>query len=208
MSQVSYLRNNMNKPVFIDFGCGPNMSYSIKYKSNGYYIIIIEKSEKNLYENSNMDCSDIEWFKMIADEIFFFDITDLSNTVSYKADVWKCTSVLEHVDSHDIDSFLTGIKNNCKDKSEGIIHIDLTDHYGGFEHRIAPENYNHFIKNFYQEKEWYEIIEKHFTIRTWRKSFWYTNTEEKRFYQVLGTKNKDVISNSENCIAVDFTVYT
>ena len=67
----------MNKPVFIDFGCGPNMSYSIKYKSNGYYIIIIEKSEKNLYENSNMDCSDIEWFKMIADEIFFFDITDL-----------------------------------------------------------------------------------------------------------------------------------
>ena len=208
MSQVSYLRNNMNKPVFIDFGCGPNMSYSIKYKSNGYYIIIIEKSEKNLYENSNMNCSDIEWFKMIADEIFFFDITDLSNTVSYKADVWKCTSVLEHVDSHDIDSFLTGIKNNCKDKSEGIIHIDLTDHYGGFEHRIAPENYNHFIKNFYQEKEWYEIIEKHFTIRTWRKSFWYTNTEEKRFYQVLGTKNKDVISNSENCIAVDFTVYT
>ena len=208
MSQVSYLRNNMNKPVFIDFGCGPNMSYSIKYKSNGYYIIIIEKSEKNLYENSNMNCSDIEWFKMIADEIFFFDITDLSNTVSYKADVWKCTSVLEHVDSHDIDSFLTGIKNNCKDKSEGIIHIDLTGHYGGFEHRIAPENYNHFIKNFYQEKEWYEIIEKHFTIRTWRKSFWYTNTEEKRFYQVLGTKNKDVISNSENCIAVDFTVYT
>ena len=22
-----------------------------------------------------MNCSDIEWFKMIADEIFFFDIT-------------------------------------------------------------------------------------------------------------------------------------
>ena len=207
MSQVSYLRNNMNKPVFIDFGCGPNMSYSIKYKSNGYYIIIIEKSEKNLYENSNMNCSDIEWFKMIADEIFFFDITDLSNTVSYKADVWKCTSVLEHVDSHDIDSFLTGIKNNCKDKSKGLIHIDLTDHFGGFKHRTTPEEYNHFIKNFYQEKEWYEIIEKHFTIRTWRKSFWYTNTEEKRFYQVLGTKNKDIIANSENCIAVDFRVY-
>ena len=83
----------------------------------------------------------------------------------------------------------------------------MTDHYGGFEHRIAPENYNHFIKNFYQEKEWYEIIEKHFTIRTWRKSFWYTNTEEKRFYQVLGTKNKDIIANSENCMPVDFTVY-
>ncbi len=207
MSQVSYLRNSMNKPVFIDFGCGPNMSYSIKYKSKGYYIVIIEKSEEYLYENSDMDHADIEWFKMIADEIFFFDITDLSNTVSYKADVWKCTSVLEHVDSHDIDSFLTGIKNNCKDKSEGIIHIDLTDHCGGFEHRITPDNYNHFIKNFYQEKEWYEIIEKHFTIRTWRKSFWYTNTEEKRFYQVLGTKNKDVIANSENCIAVDFSVY-
>ena len=73
------------------------MSYSIKYKSKGYYIVIIERSEEYLYENSDMDHADIEWFKMIADEIFFFDITDLSNTVSYKADVWKCTSVLEHV---------------------------------------------------------------------------------------------------------------
>ena len=54
----------MNKPVFIDFGCGPNMSYSIKYKSKGYYIVIIERSEEYLYENSDMVHADIEWFKM------------------------------------------------------------------------------------------------------------------------------------------------
>ena len=60
----------MNKPGFIDFGCGPNMSYSIKYKSKGYYVVIIERSEEYLYENSDMSRADIEWFKMIADEIF------------------------------------------------------------------------------------------------------------------------------------------
>ena len=59
MSQVSYLRNSMNKPVFIDFGCGPNMSYSIKYKSKGYYVVIIERSEEYLYENSDMSRADI-----------------------------------------------------------------------------------------------------------------------------------------------------
>jgi hypothetical protein len=206
------MRNNMNKPVFIDFGCGPNMSYSIKYKLNGYYIVIIEKSEEYLYENLDMGPPDIEWFKMIADEISFFDITDSSKSVMNKADVWNCSSVLEHVDPHDIDPFLTGLKNNCKDKSEGLIHIDLTDHFGGFKHRTTPEEYNHFIKNFYQEKEWYEIIEKHFTIKAWHKLFWYEdspdNSPDKKYYHIFGTKNKDMIVNSENCMAVDFTVYT
>ena len=69
MSQVSYLKNNMNKPVFVDFGCGPNLQVAIEYKKKGYYIIIIERSEKDLYNHSDMDHPDMEWFKIIADEI-------------------------------------------------------------------------------------------------------------------------------------------
>ena len=120
--------------------------------------------------------------------------------------MWNCSSVLEHVDPMDIDPFLTGLKNNCKDKSEGLIHIDLTDHFGDFKHRTTPENYSHFIKNFYQEKEWYEIIEKHFTIKAWRKLFWYEGNLDKKYYQVSGAKNKNVILNSGNCVAVNFSV--
>ena len=232
MSQVSYLKNNMNKPVFVDFGCGPNLQVAIEYKKKGYYIIIVERSEKDLYNHSDMDHPDMEWFKIIADEIFFFDITDLSKTITHKADAWLCSAVLEHIKSDNIDLFLKGMKNHCKKNSQGLIYIDLTDHHGGFNHRVNPENYK-FIKNSHEEKEWYEIIEKYFTIETWHKLFWnqnkdYMNMKEKLetyvapdilgfdkmydvdgngYYTVLGSENKEEIFNCGNCIGLDFNVF-
>ena len=213
----------MNKPVFVDFGCGPNLQVAIEYKKKGYYIIIIERSEKDLYNHSDMDHPDMEWFKIIADEIFFFDITDLSKTITHKADAWLCSAVLEHIKLDDIDLFLKGIKNHCKKNSHGVIYIDLTDHHGGFNHRVNPENYN-FIKNSHEEKEWYEIIEKYFTIETWHKLFWHQNIESEDFkphvmydangdeylsdyYTVLGSENKEEIFNCGNCIGLDFNVF-
>jgi len=139
---------------------------------------------------------------------------------------------LEHIKSDDIDLFLKGIKNHCKKNSHGVIYIDLTDHHGGFNHRVNPENYK-FIKNSHEEKEWYDIIEKYFTIETWHKLFWnqnkdYMNMKEKLetyvapdilgfdkmydvdgngYYTVLGSENKEEIFNCGNCIGLDFNVF-
>ena len=86
------------------------------------------------------------------------------------------------------------MKNHCKKNSQGLIHIDLTDHYGGFNHRVNPENYN-FIKNLHEEKEWYEIIEKYFTIETWHKLFWHQNIESEDFKpHVMYDANGDELS--------------
>ena len=99
----------------------------------------------------------------------------------------------------------------------------MTDHHGGFNHRVNPENYN-FIKNLHEEKEWYEIIEKYFTIETWHKLFWHQNIESEDFkphvmydangdeylsdyYTVLGSENKEEIFNCGNCIGLDFNVF-
>ena len=44
----------MNKPIFIDFGCGPNTKHLIRYRKKGYYVISVDRSEQDLYENSDM----------------------------------------------------------------------------------------------------------------------------------------------------------
>lgn len=193
----------MDKQVFIDFGCGPNMSQAIKFKENGYYVILVEKSEQDLYENTHIN--DIEYYKVVADEIFFFDITDVSRRTTYLADVWNCGAVLEHVEPNQIDPFLLGIKNNCKNESQGVINIDLTDHFGGFDHRDNPDNYN-FIKNLYEEKEWYYIIEKHFSIQKWSKDF-KADALKNGLFTMIGPKKKFQIVNSGDCIGVGFNVF-
>ena len=35
-------------------------------------------------------------------------------TITYKADAWLCSAVLEHIKLDDIDLFLKGMKNHCK----------------------------------------------------------------------------------------------
>ena len=155
----------MDKPVFVDFGCGPNVKQLLKYRKKGYYVIMVDRSEEDLYENT--DIQDIEYYKLIADEISFFDITDISKRTTYKADVWNCAAVLEHIEPDQVDLFLTGIKNTCKKGSRGSMYIDLTDHFGGFDHRVNPEKYSHFIKIIYTESDWFDSIEKHFQIKKW-----------------------------------------
>ena len=194
----------MNKPIFIDFGCGPKTKHLIRYRKKGYYVISVDRSEQDLYENS--DIKDISYYELVSDEISFFDITDLSKKTNYPADVWNCGAVMEHIEPNQIDPFLYGIKNNCKKGSRGVIYIDLTDHFGGFDHRVNPEKYNHFIKNAYEEIEWFDIIGRHFEIEEWWRRF-KSNISSEGFVTIRGPKNKFQISNSGNCIALSFYVF-
>ena len=50
----------MNKPIFIDFGCGPNTKHLIRYRKKGYYVISVDRSEQDLYENT--DIKDISYY--------------------------------------------------------------------------------------------------------------------------------------------------
>ena len=94
----------MNKPIFIDFGCGPNTKHLIRYRKKGYYVISVDRSEQDLYENT--DIKDISYYELVSDEISFFDITDLSKKTNYPADVWNCGAVMEHIEPDQIDPFL------------------------------------------------------------------------------------------------------
>lgn len=161
----------MNKKVFIDFGSGPKMEMAIKFKLDGFYVTIVNKRVSELFRNIGK-MRDMEYYKMIADEICNFDLSDLNNKCKYKADAWHCGAVLEHVELENIDNFLQNIRNNSKDKFYGTLNIDLTDHVGGFKHYENPSKYfDEGIRNTLKHDEWYNIINKHFTIKKYNKQY-------------------------------------
>jgi hypothetical protein len=161
--------------VFIDFGCGPNMSQCIKYKSKNFYVIAVNKTQEDFFRNMKKKV-DLEYYKLICDELNTFDLSDLSNKCTYKADRWHCGAVLEHVEEDKIKNFLINIGNNIKEKSIGTLNIDLTDHFGGFNHYRDLSKYS-FIKNTLREEEWYDIIENHFHIDLYEKQYLAENNE-------------------------------
>lgn len=164
----------MNKKVFIDFGSGPIMDMAIKFKLEGFYVTIVNKRVSELFRNIGK-MRDMEYYKMIADEICNFDLSDLNNKCKYKADVWHCGAVMEHVELEKIDNFLQNIRNNSKDKFYGTMNIDLSDHFGGFNHYQNLSEYSH-VKNTLKHDEWYDIIDKHFTIKEYSKQYRINNS--------------------------------
>lgn len=155
----------MDKKVFIDFGSGSKLKNCMRFYLKDYYVIAVNQYEKDLIEYAETFPS-IEY----CDELLFFDLSDLSNVCTYKADAWNCSAVLEHVEEHKIENFLTNINNNTKDISEGRIQIDLTDHEGGFKHYEYPSQYS-FIKNTLKENDWNDLIKKHFNIVKQKKRY-------------------------------------
>ena len=68
----------MSKKVFIDFGSGPKVDKLIQYRNEGYYTISVNKSDIELYLNKGKG-RDIEYYKLVTDEMFFFDFSNLNN---------------------------------------------------------------------------------------------------------------------------------
>ena len=158
--------------LFIDFGSGPNVSSLIHYKELDYYTISVNKSEREIYVNQK-ERRDIEYFKLVTDEMFFFDFSDLNNKCNnHKADDWHCGAVLEHVEPEKIDGFLQNMLNHSKKDFKGNLNIDLTDHEGGFLHYEDFKNPRwSYIKNTLKRDEWYEKIRKYFYISSYKEAF-------------------------------------
>ena len=158
--------------LFIDFGSGPNVSNLIHYKELDYYTISVNKSEREIYVNQK-ERRDIEYFKLVTDEMFFFDFSDLNNKCNnHKADDWHCGAVLEHVEPEKIDGFLQNMLNHSKKDFKGNLNIDLTDHEGGFLHYEDFKNPRwSYIKNTLKRDEWYEKIRKYFYISSYKEAF-------------------------------------
>ena len=143
--------------VFIDFGSGDNFGRLMYHRFNGFYTIAINQEE---YEK--MDSED---WKLIVDETHIGKFSDEFDIP--KADVWQCTSVLEHMLEDEIDKELEGLKRKIKKTSSGFIHIDLTDHQGGFRHYVEEDyakNYPQWYLNRIKQDEWNRIIDKHFYV--------------------------------------------
>ena len=145
----------MVNKVFIDFGSGDNFSQMKKAKLRGLYTIAINQEEYELMES--------EHWKLIVDETHIGKISDEFNIP--KADEWICGSVLEHMLEDEIHKELQGLKKKIKRTSTGQIHIDLTDHVGGFRHHIEEDygrHYPAFYLNRIRANAWTQIIRKYF----------------------------------------------
>ena len=145
----------MVNKVFIDFGSGDNFSQMKKAKLRGLYTIAINQEEYELMES--------EHWKLIVDETHIGKISGEFNIP--KADEWVCGSVLEHMLEDEIHKELQGLKKKIKRTSTGQIHIDLTDHVGGFRHHIEEDYGRHypvFYLNRIRANAWTQIIRKYF----------------------------------------------
>ncbi|SVB67236.1 uncharacterized protein METZ01_LOCUS220090 [marine metagenome] len=146
-----------NKKVFIDFGPGDMLKYLKKARFQGFYTIAINQEE---YEEMNS-----EYWKLIVDETHIGKFSDEFDIP--KADLWHCTSVLEHMKEDEIHKELQGLKRKIKKTSSGKIHIDLTDHEGGFRHYEEEDfgrTYPVFYLNRIKHDEWWGILNKYFYI--------------------------------------------
>ena len=148
----------MSNKIFIDFGSGDNFSQMKKAKLRGLYTIAINQEGPDKYT-----FMESEHWKLIVDETHIGKISDEFNIP--KADEWICGSVLEHMLEDEIHKELQGLKKKIKHTSTGQIHIDLTDHAGGFRHYIEEDygkRYPVFYLNRIRENAWTQIIRKYF----------------------------------------------
>ena len=126
-----------------------------KAKLRGLYTIAINQEEYELMES--------EHWKLIVDETHIGKISGEFNIP--KADEWVCGSVLEHMLEDEVHKELQGLKKKIKRTSIGQIHIDLTDHVGGFRHYIEEDygrHYPAFYLNRIRANAWTQIIRKYF----------------------------------------------
>ena len=145
----------MVNKVFIDFGSGDNFSQMKRAKLRGLYTIAINQEKYSFMKD--------EHWKLIVDETHIGKISGEFNIP--KADEWVCGSVLEHMLEDEIHKELQGLKKKIKRTSIGQIHIDLTDHVGGFRHYIEEDygrHYPAFYLNRIRANAWTQIIRKYF----------------------------------------------
>ena len=145
----------MSDKIFIDFGSGDNFSQMKKAKLRGLYTIAINQEKYSFMKD--------EHWKLIVDETHIGKISGEFNIP--KADEWVCGSVLEHMLEDEIHKELQGLKKKIKHTSTGQIHIDLTDHVGGFRHYIEEDygrHYPAFYLNRIRANAWTQIIRKYF----------------------------------------------
>ena len=80
-------------------------------------------SEKELEQIKNSDFID----EFIHESV----CTDWPNAPLF--DNWECCSVMEHVKADEAQLFIEKLHSKVAKGSEGWVHIDLSDHYGGTE---------------------------------------------------------------------------
>ena len=145
----------MSDKIFIDFGSGDNFSQMKRAKLRGLYTIAINQEKYSFMKD--------EHWKLIVDETHIGKISGEFNIP--KADEWVCGSVLEHMLEDEVHKELQGLKKKIKRTSIGQIHIDLTDHVGGFRHYIEEDygrHYPAFYLNRIRANAWTQIIRKYF----------------------------------------------
>ena len=154
----------MKQKVFIEFGVGNDFK-DIKEKAlYDYYTITIDKrpASKNYKKNSDF----VDQY-IIGDWNDDYDIP--------KADEWCCISCFEHILPEEIDKSINGIIKKIKHDSIGKIHVDLTDHLGGFNHYddqlYKEKKYNSRYVNRIKYNEWKNIFCKYFTFKEYSHYF-------------------------------------
>tara|TARA_Y100000310_G_C20210944_1_gene591307 strand:+ start:32 stop:562 length:531 start_codon:yes stop_codon:yes gene_type:complete len=166
--------------IYIDFGSGDNFSKMKKAKLRGFYTIAINKEKYKLMETD-------DW-KLSVDETHIGNFSDEFNIP--KADEWNCSSVLEHMLEDEIDKELKGIRSKVSTTGTGDIHIDLTDHFGGFRHYseddYARNDYPRWYLNRIRADVWDEIIKKYFVYVKIAKSY---QKNEIKWLDFLGCKH-------------------
>lgn len=151
------ITGNMKQKVFIEFGVGNLFDTYTKIKalSNYFTITIDKKYSENYTKNEHF----VDKY-IVGDWRDQFDIP--------LADEWVCVSCFEHITPNDIDSCIKGILKKIKKNSVGHLHIDLTDHKGGFDHYepilYQQKKYNSSYLNTIKSKEWRKIFENYFVF--------------------------------------------
>ena len=144
--------------VYLEFGVGNNFDLVLVDKSlRGYYTITIDKKKSPI----------LNQYKHYIDEYIVGDWNDEHDI--QLADEWSCISCFEHIEPEMVDESIQGIIRKVKKDSIGYVHIDLSDHHGGFKHyedmsKFIEETGYAGIKNVFSHKKWLTIFEKYFIL--------------------------------------------
>lgn len=146
------------KPVFIDFGPGKKDNAARQAKQQGFFTIGLDYSEREEHSSDNW-----AFDRMIYGP---WEVAKLTQ----KAAAWRCSSCLEHTKQDDVEEAVAGIARLINPKSNGKIHIDLTDHRGGFTHYqpghiwTDPNRRSGTYLNTVRIDDWYTLVDKYLII--------------------------------------------
>lgn len=145
----------MNQNVYIEFGVGTNYENVKQHALQNYYTIVIDKIYKAKYIEPYEKNKHFVDKQIIGDWINDYDIP--------LADKWSCVSCFEHIHYDDVNKSIEGIIKKIKKNSTGFIHIDLTDHLGGFKHYNIDNKKRHWpFINDIKSKEWKQYFSNYF----------------------------------------------